>query len=65
LPIVADAENDATDPALTVIDDGWLVIDGAYCTVNTAAFDVAELTTLVNTARYWYWSMLEVVDGVV
>ena len=36
MPIVADAENDALDPALTVIDDGWLVIDGAYCTVNIA-----------------------------
>jgi len=54
LPIVADAENDATNPTVTVVDDGWLVIDGAYCTVNTAAFDVAELTTLVNTARYRY-----------
>jgi len=54
LPIVADAENDATDPALTVIDDGWLVTDGAYCTVNTAAFDVVEPTALVNTARYRY-----------
>jgi len=54
LPIVADAENDALDPALTVVDDGWLVIDGAYCTVSTTAFDVAELTALVNTARYRY-----------
>ena len=65
MPIVADAENDALDPALTVVDDGWLVIDGAYCTVSTTAFDVAEPTALVNTARYRYWSMVEVVDGVV
>jgi len=54
LPIVADAENDALDPALTVVDDGWLVIDGAYCTVSATAFDIAELTALVNTARYRY-----------
>jgi len=54
LPIVADAENDAEAYTTTVWSDGWLVIDGAYCTVSTTAFDVAELTTLVNTARYRY-----------
>jgi len=54
LPIVADAENDATNPTVTVVDDGWLVIDGAYCTVSTTAFDAVDPAALVNTARYWY-----------
>ena len=46
--MVANAVNDALDPALTVVDDGCEVIDGAYCTVNTTTFEKVVPIELLN-----------------
>jgi hypothetical protein len=52
LPLAA-AVNVAVAPAFTVVLAGLVVIAGAELTVNVAAVVFAELTLLVNTARYW------------
>jgi hypothetical protein len=48
----AVAVNDTELPAVTAAFSGCVMIDGAVCTVNVPAFEVAAPTELVNTARY-------------
>ena len=49
---LAATMNDVFEPADTVWLAGCVVIAGARLTVNVAAFDVAEPTLLLATARY-------------
>src|SRR6266481_3993468 len=51
---LAAAVNVAVWPWLTVRFVGFVVTAGATLTVRVAAFDVAVLTTFVNTARNWF-----------
>ena len=52
LPVAA-AVNVAVWPSLIVVLVGWVLIDGANCTVRVAIFVVAaEPTPLLNMARY-------------
>ena len=49
---LAAAVNVAVAPLATLVLAGFVVITGAAVTVSVAAVVVAELTLLVNTARY-------------